>query len=81
MTNLLQQAINCDDPDQAAMIIRDALGIESDDVMNQCFPTTWPTDRERRARYIGEWLKTERAIWPRDRTPPLPAVPRSDMTR
>ena len=52
MTNLLQQAINCDDPDQAARIIRDALGIESDDA-------TWPTDRERRARYIGEWLKTE----------------------
>jgi uncharacterized protein HemY len=59
MTNLLQQAINCDDPDQAARIIRDALGIESDDVVNYCFPTTWPTDRERRARYIGEWLKTE----------------------
>ena len=29
------------------------------DVANYCFPTTWPTDRERRARYIGEWLKTE----------------------
>ena len=28
-------------------------------VTNYCFPTTWPTDRERRARYIGEWLKTE----------------------
>jgi hypothetical protein len=37
----------------------DALGIESDDVVNYCFPTTWPTDRDRRARYIGEWLKTE----------------------
>jgi hypothetical protein len=59
LTNLLEQAINCDDPDQAARIIRDALGIESDDVVNYCFPTTWPTDRERRARYIGEWLKTE----------------------
>ena len=47
------------DPDRAAKIIRDALGIESDDVVNYCFPTTWPTDRERRARYIGEWLKTE----------------------
>jgi hypothetical protein len=33
MTNLLEQAINCDDPDQAAKIIRDALGIESDDVV------------------------------------------------
>jgi hypothetical protein len=48
MTNLLAQAINCDDPNQAARIIRDALGIESDDVVNYCFPTTWPTDRERR---------------------------------
>jgi hypothetical protein len=40
-------------------VIRDALGIESDDVVNHCFPTQWPSDRERRARYIGEWLKTE----------------------
>ena len=39
--------------------IRDALGIECDDVVHYCFPTTWPTDRDRRARYIGEWLKTE----------------------
>jgi uncharacterized protein HemY len=59
MPNLLQQAINCDDPDQAAKIIRDALGIESDDVVGYCFPTEWPADRGRRARYIGEWLKTE----------------------
>ena len=28
MSNLLQQAINCDDADRAARIIRDALGIE-----------------------------------------------------
>jgi uncharacterized protein HemY len=59
MTNLLQQAINCDDPDRAARMIRDALGIESDGVVNYCFPKEWPADRERRARYIGEWLKTE----------------------
>jgi hypothetical protein len=38
MSNLLQQAINCDDSDRAA--IQDALGIESDDVVNYCFPTT-----------------------------------------
>ena len=54
MSNLLEQAINCDDPDRAAKMIRDALGIESDDVVNYCFPTTWPADREQRARYIGE---------------------------
>jgi hypothetical protein len=59
MSNLLQQAINCDDADRAAKIIQDALGIESDDVVNHCFPQDWPADRERRARYIGEWLKTE----------------------
>jgi hypothetical protein len=57
--NLLAQAISCDDADQAAKLIRDALGIESDDVVNYCFPKDWPADRERRARYIGEWLTTE----------------------
>jgi hypothetical protein len=31
MTNLLEQAINCNDGDRAARIIQDALGIESDD--------------------------------------------------
>jgi hypothetical protein len=59
MANLLAQAIDCDDPDRAAKIIRDALGIESDDVVNCCFPKDWPADRERGARYNGEWLKTE----------------------
>jgi uncharacterized protein HemY len=59
MTNLLQQAINCDDADRAARIIRHALGIESDDVVNYCFAKEWPADREQRARYIGGWLKTE----------------------
>jgi uncharacterized protein HemY len=59
MTNLLQQAIDCDDGDRAARIIQDALGIESDDVVNNCFPKEWPADRERRARYIGTWLATE----------------------
>jgi uncharacterized protein HemY len=59
MTNLLAQAINCNDGDRAAKIIQDALDIESDDVVNYCFPKTWPTDRELLARIIGEWLKTE----------------------
>jgi hypothetical protein len=59
MTNLLQQAIDCDDGDRAARIIQDALGIESNDVVNYCFPKEWPADREHRASYIGEWLKTE----------------------
>ena len=59
MTNLFAQAINFDDADRTAKIIQDALGIESDDVVNYCFPKTWPTDRELRARIIGEWFKTE----------------------
>jgi hypothetical protein len=59
MTNLLAQAINSDDGDLAARIIQDALGIESDDVVNYCFPKTWPADREQRARIIGTWLTTE----------------------
>jgi hypothetical protein len=34
MTNLLAEAINSDGPDRAAKLIQDALGIESDDVVN-----------------------------------------------
>ena len=64
MSNLLEQAINCSDGDQAAKIIQDALGIESDDVANYVFPKTWPADREQRARIIGEWLQTEVRFWP-----------------
>ena len=59
MTNLLEQAISCDDGDRAAKIIKEALGIESDDVVNYTFPKTWPKDREMRAAIIGEWLQTE----------------------
>ena len=59
LANLLVQAINCDDGNQAARIIQDALGIEGDDVVSYCFPKARPNDRERRARIIGEWLKTE----------------------
>jgi hypothetical protein len=59
MPNLLVQAINRDDADRADKIIQDALGIESDDVANYCFPKNWPADREQRARIIGEWLQTE----------------------
>ena len=49
MTNLIEQAINCNDGDLAAKIIRDALGIQSDDVANYCFPKEWPASREQRA--------------------------------
>ena len=59
MANLLEQAINSNDGDHAAKLIQDALGIESDNVANYCFPKAWPNDREQRARIIGEWLQTE----------------------
>ena len=29
------------------------------DIANYCFPKNWPSDREQRARVIGEWLQTE----------------------
>jgi len=59
MPNLLEQAIGADNGELATKIIQDALGIESNDVANYCFPKTWPVDREQRARIIGEWLQTE----------------------
>jgi hypothetical protein len=59
VTNVLERAINTGDPDRAAKIIQHALAIESDEVANYCFPKTWPSDRERRARIIGDWLRAE----------------------
>jgi hypothetical protein len=59
MTNLLEQAINCDRADRATKIIQHALGIESDDVANYCFPKDWPSDHEVSARIIGDWLQAE----------------------
>jgi uncharacterized protein HemY len=59
MTNLPEEVINSDDGDHAAKLIQEALGIQSDDVVNYCFPKAWPSDREQRARIIGEWLQTE----------------------
>jgi hypothetical protein len=57
--NLLEQAINADDGNSAAQLIQNALGIESDEVANYCFPRTWPQDREQLARIIGDWLRAE----------------------
>jgi hypothetical protein len=59
MPNVIEQAISTDNAGQAAKLIKRALGIESDDVVNYCFPINWPADRERRASIIGEWLQTE----------------------
>jgi hypothetical protein len=60
MTNLLEQAINCDNRDWAARIILKALGIESDGLANYCLSRhCWATDRKQRARIIGNWLQAE----------------------
>jgi uncharacterized protein HemY len=59
MANLLEEAIKCDDGDRAAKIIQDALGIENDDLVNYCFPKSWPEDLQQRARIIGYWLQSE----------------------
>ena len=42
MTNLLERTISTDDADRAAKIIQAALGIESDEVADYCFPKSWP---------------------------------------
>jgi hypothetical protein len=69
MSNLLAEAINCDDPDRAARIIREALGIESDDVVGYCFPTEWPADPERRRLLHRRVAQPKRVTSRRDRTP------------
>ena len=55
MTNLLEEAINSDDRDRAATIIRTALGLESSSIL----PKIWPKGRKQRAAIIGDWLSDE----------------------
>jgi hypothetical protein len=43
MTNAFQEAIDCNDGDQAARIIHDALDIESHNAATCCFPKTRPS--------------------------------------
>jgi len=59
MTNVLEQAINCDDGDRAAKIIQDALGNRQRRCCEPLLPEGMACRRERRARYIGTWLATE----------------------
>jgi hypothetical protein len=75
MTNLLEQAIKCDDGDRAAKIIQDALAIESDDVANYCFPKTWPLTASSAPPSSANGYRRKRGIWrdERDRSP-LPAA-------
>jgi hypothetical protein len=46
---MASRAARADDGERAANSIQDALGIESDDVANYCFPRTWSPNREQRA--------------------------------
>jgi hypothetical protein len=59
MRNLLEAAIESEDGDRAAQAIREALGIETEEVTNHSFPKHWPDNREQRARVIGDWLRDE----------------------
>jgi hypothetical protein len=57
----LKQAINCNNADQAAKIIQEALGIESDEVAND-LSLAWPA--RQRARIIGIVLRIEALFGP-----------------
>jgi hypothetical protein len=62
MTTLLELAMDSADGDHVAKIIRDALGVGSDEVANYTFPKHWKENSEQRAHVIGEWLRTEAAF-------------------
>ena len=57
--NLLAAALDADDGDAAVAAIRDALGIDDDDVANYSLPLHWPHDRDQRASALSEWLSNE----------------------
>ena len=60
----LEQAINCSDGDQAAKIIQDALGIETDDVAKYVFPKTWPSTASSALASSASGCRPKRASWP-----------------
>jgi hypothetical protein len=64
MNNVLERAIDCSDGDQAAKIIQDALGIESDEVANYVFPQTWPTIASSAPASSANGCRPRRASWP-----------------
>ena len=64
MTNLLEQAINSNDGERAAKLIQNALGIQSDDVVNYVFPKTWPNEREHALASSVNGCRRKRAFWP-----------------
>jgi hypothetical protein len=73
MTNLLAQAIDCDDADHAARIIQDALGIESDDVVRSASRKTGPPTASGAPVSSASGSRPKRVILARDRKP-LPAA-------
>jgi hypothetical protein len=64
MTNLLARAINCSDGDQAAKIIQDAVGIESDDAANYCFLQTWPAIASSTPALLANGCIPRHVSWP-----------------
>jgi hypothetical protein len=66
MTNQFQEAINCNDGDQAARLIQDALGIESDDVRplrNVAQALRYRAAMHRKASAATRSLKAKRLRW------------------
>ena len=67
LSNLAGAYVETDEYDDALSCIGEAITTMHRPVIQQRLAETcraeqlptWPTDRERRARYIGEWLKTE----------------------
>ena len=64
MSNLLEKAINCDDGERAAKILQQALGIDSDNVVNYCFPQSWPNNRDTASPHHWRMVADRCAFWP-----------------
>jgi hypothetical protein len=64
MPNVIEQAISTDDAEQAAKLIKQALGIESDDVVNYCFPISWPVDLSNARASSANGCRPRHAFWP-----------------
>jgi hypothetical protein len=62
MPNVIEQAISTDNAGQAAKLIKRALGIESDDVVNYCFPISWPVDLSNARASSVSGCRPKRAI-------------------
>jgi len=63
MTNLLEQAINCDDGERAAKIIQDAIGIESDELRTTASPRNGQWIANGALRSSANGSKRKRSSW------------------